>query len=186
MSFLYLHTRLTICFLNWQFALGCEPNRRPIHTGHEFPFALNWASEMPSRCVGIHSLHSGWISVHIWCEPALRCHLRPNSHRMQDTMCNATQANGTCCHQWECSHCTQATSKEKCSFLRAHRVARPVWIRPEHFWATRLNAEWPLWITMLSPLSLLTRAHCPWSKPRAVLTLISALVLRIDSLSTKR
>ena len=40
------------------------------------------------------------------------------------------EANGTCCHQCECSHCMQATSKEKRSNLRAHRVALPVWIRP--------------------------------------------------------
>ncbi len=50
----------------------------------------------------------------------------------QDAGCtrNATQANGTCCCQWECSHCTQATSKEKCSSLCARRVAHPVWIGP--------------------------------------------------------
>ncbi len=36
------------------------------------------------------------------------------------------QANGTCCHQWECSHCMQATSKEKRSDLRGCRVVRPV------------------------------------------------------------
>ncbi len=35
-----------------------------------------------------------------------------------------TPANGTCCCQWECSHCTQATSKEKRSNLR--RVASRV------------------------------------------------------------
>ncbi len=51
--------------------------------------------------------------------------LRLNSHRMRDATRNARQANGTCCHQWECSHCTQATSKEKPN-LRAPRVARPV------------------------------------------------------------
>ena len=41
---------------------------------------------------------------------------RPNSHRTWDATHNATQgnqANGTCCHQWECSHCMQAASKEK-------------------------------------------------------------------------
>ena len=32
------------------------------------------------------------------------------------------QANGTYCRQWECSHCMQATSKEKHSNLRARRV----------------------------------------------------------------
>ncbi len=37
-----------------------------------------------------------------------------------------TPANGTCCCQWECSHCSQAKSKEKRSNLRAH----PVWIGP--------------------------------------------------------
>ncbi len=31
---------------------------------------------------------------------------------------DATRVNGTCCRQWECSHCTQATSKEKHSNLR--------------------------------------------------------------------
>ncbi len=42
------------------------------------------------------------------------------------------KANGTCCCQWECSHCLQATSKEKRSNLCVRRVARPVWIRPGH------------------------------------------------------
>ncbi len=51
---------------------------------------------------------------------------RPNSHRTRTLV---TPANGTCCCQWECSHCSQATSKEKCSNLHARCVARPVWIR---------------------------------------------------------
>ena len=37
-------------------------------------------------------------------------------------------ANGTCCCHWECSHCSQATSKEKHSNLHARGVAHPVWI----------------------------------------------------------
>ncbi len=56
---------------------------------------------------------------------------RPNSHRTRDAMCNAMQANRTCCHQWEYSHCMQTTSKEKRSNLRVGRIARPVWIRPQ-------------------------------------------------------
>ena len=47
--------------------------------------------------------------------------VRPNSHRTRD----ATRS------KWECSHCTQARSKEKHSNLRARRVERPVWIRPK-------------------------------------------------------
>ncbi len=40
--------------------------------------------------------------------------MSPNSHRTRDATRNATQANGTCCCcQWEGSHCSQATSKEK-------------------------------------------------------------------------
>ena len=31
----------------------------------------------------------------------------------------ATQANETCCCEWECPHCTQATSKDLRSNLRA-------------------------------------------------------------------
>ncbi len=31
----------------------------------------------------------------------------------------ATHANGTCCCEWECSHCTEATSKDLRSNLRA-------------------------------------------------------------------
>ena len=54
--------------------------------------------------------------------------IRPNSHRMR----TGNPANGTCCCQWECSHCWQATSKEKHSNLRALRVARPVWIGPKY------------------------------------------------------
>ena len=42
----------------------------------------------------------------------------------------AMRANGTCWCEWEYSHCTQATSKEKRSNLRARRVPRPVWIGP--------------------------------------------------------
>ncbi len=38
--------------------------------------------------------------------------LRPNSQRIRNATHNATQANGTCCCQWECSHCTQARSKD--------------------------------------------------------------------------
>ncbi len=45
-----------------------------------------------------------------------------------------TPANGTYCCQWECSHCSQATSKEKRSNLRACCVARPVWIWPQGHW----------------------------------------------------
>ena len=41
-----------------------------------------------------------------------------------------TPTNGTRWCQWECSHCLQATSKEKRSNLCACRVTRAVWIRP--------------------------------------------------------
>ena len=34
-------------------------------------------------------------------------------HTTRNVTHNAMQANGTCCCQWECSHCWQATSKEK-------------------------------------------------------------------------
>ena len=47
------------------------------------------------------------------------------------------KANGTCCCQWECSHCTQATSKEKkkpFEFVRASRPASCV------DWASQLEA----------------------------------------------
>ncbi len=57
--------------------------------------------------------------------------LRRNPHRTRDVTHNATQANRTCWCEWECSHCTQATSKEKCSNLRARCVPRPVWIGPK-------------------------------------------------------
>ncbi len=40
------------------------------------------------------------------------------------------KANGTCMREWECSHCTQATSKG----LRSNLLARPVWMRP--FWTS--------------------------------------------------
>ena len=52
---------------------------------------------------------------------------RPHSHRTRNATHSATQANGTCCHQWECSPCMQARSKD----LHARRVSRPVWIRPK-------------------------------------------------------
>ncbi len=51
---------------------------------------------------------------------------RPHSHRMRNATHNAMQANGTYCCQWECSHCWQATSKEKRSNLRARQVTGPV------------------------------------------------------------
>ncbi len=44
---------------------------------------------------------------------------------------SVTPANGTCYCQWECSHCSQATPKEKHSNLQARRVAHPLWLRPQ-------------------------------------------------------
>ena len=57
--------------------------------------------------------------------------LRPNPHRMPDRTRNARRANGICWCEWGCPHCTQATSKEKCSNLCVRRIPRPVWIGPE-------------------------------------------------------
>ena len=52
------------------------------------------------------------------------CVYMAHSHRMHNATHNATQANGTCCRQWECSHCTQVTSKDFCSnFACASRPA---------------------------------------------------------------
>ena len=45
-------------------------------------------------------------------------------------MRNAMQANRTCWCKWGCSHCMQATSKEKRSNLCVCRIPRPVWIGP--------------------------------------------------------
>ena len=64
-------------------------------------------------------------------------------------------ANGTCCCQWECSHCLQAKSKEKCSNLRARRVARPVWIRPEAQHSNSAIKNFP----PLSPLQRMLRTQ---------------------------
>ena len=89
-----------------------------------------------------------------------------------------SEANGTCCHQWECSHCTQARSKEKRSNLHAHRIARPVWIRPQFVHpeakqpevfhpfaiATRSSAEATA-VRGPPPLSLpYVYIHCIWPK----------------------
>ena len=59
---------------------------------------------------------------------------------MRDATRNATQANGTCWCEWGCPHCMQATSKEKCSNLRMHRIARPVWIGPQIEWQVPVQA----------------------------------------------
>ncbi len=62
---------------------------------------------------------------------------RPNPHRTRDATCNVMWANGTCWCEWECPHCTPATSKEKRSNLRTRGVPCPVWIGPQTFVTTK-------------------------------------------------
>ncbi len=63
--------------------------------------------------------------------PCVTRSFRPRSHRTRNVTHNATQANGTYCHQWEYSHFTQATSKDLHSILCVRRrIPRPVWISP--------------------------------------------------------
>ncbi len=72
--------------------------------------------------------------------------LRPHSHRTRNAthraMRNAMQSNGTCYYQWECSHCTHATSKDLHSNLRARGIPHPVWIRPEVICVSSSQKEW--------------------------------------------
>ncbi len=87
-----------------------------------------------------------------WCGYQNYWGLIHTSHMTRDATHNTTQANGTCCHQWEYSHCMQATSKEKCSNLCAHRVARSVWIMPE--------AERPGWAIYSSAFFEICKFSC--------------------------
>ena len=48
--------------------------------------------------------------------------MRPHPHRTR-----TRKANGICWCEWECPHCTQATSKD----LRLNSRSRPVWIGPK-------------------------------------------------------
>ncbi len=75
--------------------------------------------------------------------------LRPNPHRTQDAMRNATQANGTCWCEWGCPHCIQATLKEKLSNLRARGVPRPVWIGPYTSQSLALALTQRMWMTQV-------------------------------------
>ena len=58
--------------------------------------------------------------------PSLKCHSIGPIHTRR---ARATEANGTCCRQWACSHCTQATSKDLHSNFCARCVPHPVWMR---------------------------------------------------------
>ncbi len=60
------------------------------------------------------------------------CVAKAQSTQDADVMRNAMQAYGPCWCEWGCPHCTQATSKEKCSNVRTRRVPRPVWIGPKN------------------------------------------------------
>ena len=75
---------------------------------------------------------------------------RPNPHRTRDAMLNAMQGNGTCWCEWGCPHCTQATSKEKCSNLRLCRFPRPVWIGPHSGLVKKLLSD--TFVKVFSPL----------------------------------
>ena len=48
------------------------------------------------------TFHPSLSLIHTGC--VMRDNTRPHSHRTRNAMHNAMQANGTCCHQWECSH----------------------------------------------------------------------------------
>ena len=74
--------------------------------------------------------HPWLLSVEFPTPPPLAHLLWPNSHGTRNAMRNAMQANGTCCCQWECSHCMQATSIPICVRVP---IGRPVWIRPVNF-----------------------------------------------------
>ena len=105
---------------------------------------------------------------HLWIPPAfyvleatLVCQLKlglallGGSHRTP---------NGTHMHEWECSHCMQATSKGLCLNSRA----RPVWMRPKGSnvgtACTRLKFGAST-VCYLKPLRLLPVSCecCPWN-----------------------
>ncbi len=73
-----------------------------------------WKTTLPPACKRQGNAKMGKMKT-LFC-----LHHRPTSHRTRD----ATQRNAsTCCHQWECSHCSPSNIKGKHSNLRARRAS---------------------------------------------------------------
>ena len=95
----------------------CSANRDTQPEQNSAPKCWSFGSTNTQMCFRGH--YSG--TVQVVCASVLRS-VKIQAQSTQD----ATQANGTCCCEWECPHCTQTTSKEKRSNLRARRVASRV------------------------------------------------------------
>ena len=99
-----------------------------IHLRNQNRHCVGQTAPRRRRC---QNLGIGQLGVDLQRSLGEQFGVRPNPHRTRDATRNATQANGTWWCEWGCSHCTQATSKETRSNLRAHPIPRPVWIRPK-------------------------------------------------------
>ena len=112
--------------------------------------------------MAIHLLNLGQMPICLQCEWALRLAIKGvkvdqfwNLGLIHTGCTHVMPANETCCCQWEYSHCSQATSKEKCSILQvllhAHHITHPVWIRPKIL----------VWLKKLFSNELLCIGHTP-------------------------
>ncbi len=69
--------------------------------------AMKMHTHMDVAILCVASLHTSVTYSLLWFFFFFWKNVRPNSHRTRDTTRDATQANGTCCRQWEYSHCSK-------------------------------------------------------------------------------
>ena len=97
-----LHLRHTFTFESCVPACGCQ--KLTAH-GKSFSFSSFCLVMQVVFAVTELLLDSLIALFHAECATPTRgsftVYLRPNSHRTRDTTCDATQANETCCRQWE-------------------------------------------------------------------------------------
>ncbi len=110
----------------------------PVHTGCVSRFACKFACkpfdvaamcptacEVPSTrcsasCVNRAASHKMGCTAAMWQCKCAQC---GQGLSLIHTACAMRhKGNGTCVYEWECSHCMQATSKEKCSNLHASHI----------------------------------------------------------------